>query len=452
MIKIRLLFFALCYFLCSELWAATLIHDYQFTNSLADSLGGPSLGVLGGGSLSGGYYHFAANQGLSLSGGLANTATYSIRIKFRFNTLGVWQRIINYNNVDYGMYTLSNYFNFYPYGGDSTKVFTAGTDVELLLTRDGATKELKIYRNGSLDWTGIDSNNYGISNSNYLRFFVDDGSEAAAGAVDYIQIYDGVVNGTTPTPALSTSNTNFGNVRVGTSVTASVTVTNSGASGSTLTGTIGAASGSEFSPTSGTQSFSLGQNASNSRTFTYTPSARGADSTTISINSNATNTTATLTGTGVSPVYSSSISSGSTIDFGIVDKNSTATRTLSIQNLTPDANLGNLTNLTILSATISGLDSSYYSIENFTPGTILVKNGTLDMLIRVTNNDHIVERRDAVLTIVTDANAALGMAGNIYTYNLTAYLVPESSSFLFLSIASVFFCFTRQKFSIRKKS
>ncbi len=247
----------------------------------------------------------------------------------------------------------------------------------------------------------------------------------------------------TAAPALTVSNTNFGNVRVGSSGNATVTVTNTGNAGTTLTGNIGAASGSEFSPVTGSQSFSLAQNQQATRTYTYSPSARGTDSTVVSVTSNATNGTATLTATGVSPVYSSNVAPGNTIDFGVVDKDVTTTRGLTIQNTTPDADLGDLTDLTILSATISGVDAAYYSIENFIPGTRLSKNATTGLTIRVTNNDHLVDTRNAVLTIVTDANAALGTTGNIYTYNLTAYLVPEPSSYIFLSIAGILFCFSR---------
>ena len=210
------------------------------------------------------------------------------------------------------------------------------------------------------------------------------------------------------TPILSASNTNFGNVRVGTSATASVTVTNSGNTGSTLTGTIGAASGSEIIPNSGTQSFSLGQNLSSTRTYTYTPATRGADSTTISISSNAGSTTRTLTGTGVSPVYSSSVAPNSTIDFGTVEAYSYNEYVLRIQNITPDSELGNLTNMTLLSAAISGIDASWFSIENFTPGTVLGKNGYIDLVLRATNPEWRWIFRNATLTIVTDENAAFG--------------------------------------------
>ncbi len=280
-----------------------------------------------------------------------------------------------------------------------------------------------VFYMGIIDTTG---------NIRSVRFNFTEGGGDVIG-LDNIQFS----SASAPSATLSSNNTNFGNVRVGTSNTATVTVTNTGASGSTLTGTIGAATGSEFSPVSGTQSFSLSQSQSSVRTYTYTPTARGADSTTISISSNVNNTTASLTGTGVSPVYSSSVAPNSTIDFGTVDKNITLTQTLTIQNITPDADLGNLTNLTLLSATISGADASYFSIENFTPGTVLSKNGLLNLLIKITNSDYLVETRNATLTIVTDENAALGVSGNIYTYHLTAYLVPEQSTYIFMSIAGL---------------
>lgn len=254
----------------------------------------------------------------------------------------------------------------------------------------------------------------------------------------YFSTNEIVVNGTTASsvPNISSNNVNFGNVRVGTSSAGTLTVTNTGDSGSTLTGTINPASG-DFSPTSGTQNFSLASGTSASRTFTYTPSSRGADSYNVSITSNAQNVSSNLSGTGVSPVYQSSLSPGSTMDFGTVDKDVTITKTLTIQNITPDADLGNLTNLTLLSATISGADASFFTLSNFTPGTVLSKNALTNLLITVTNSDYLVRNKYATLTIVTDENAALGIAGNTYTYQLTAYTVPEASTFLFLSLTGL---------------
>ncbi len=248
-----------------------------------------------------------------------------------------------------------------------------------------------------------------------------------------------------PSSGMTASNTNFGNVRVGTSANATVTVTNSGQSGSTLTGTIGAASGSEFSPVSGTQSFTLTQGQSANRTYTYAPNARGTDSTPVVVNSDATNSTLTLTGTGVSPVYSSSVAPSTTIDFGSVEAYSYNEFVLRIENLTPDADLGSLTNLTLLSATISGIDASYFSIQNFTPGTVIGKNGYFDLVLRATNPEWRLAYKNAVLTIVTDQNAALGATGSAFSYDLRARMLPEPSSYMFLSIASILVCMYLRK-------
>jgi hypothetical protein len=63
--------------------ASMLIHDYQFLNNLNDSLGGPSLVSLGG-TVGSGNYTFAAEQGLSLSNALPNSADYSLFMDFEF--------------------------------------------------------------------------------------------------------------------------------------------------------------------------------------------------------------------------------------------------------------------------------------------------------------------------------------------------------------------------------
>lgn len=251
------------------------------------------------------------------------------------------------------------------------------------------------------------------------------------------------ISGSDPA-VLSASNTNFGNVRVGTSSTATVTVTNTGSSGSTLTGSIGSASGAEFSPTTGAENFSLGSNQSFNRTYTYAPSSRGNDSTNVSVTSNAGSSSRTLTGTGVSPVFSSSIAVGSTIDFGEVGY--IANQTLRVQNLTPDANLGNLTDMTLLSATITGPDASYFTIENFTPGMKLSKSELQDLSIKFMHNYSGREDygyvRNATLNITTDVGADFGSQGASYAFNLQAVTIPEPGCVyllgVFLSLMLIF--------------
>ena len=272
------------------------------------------------------------------------------------------------------------------------------------------------------------------------------GGALANGYLDNFRYTAGVTNN----PTLSVSNTNFGNVRVGTSATASVTVTNTGESGSTLTGNISSASGSEFTPNSGTQSFSLDQNQATSRTFTYTPTDQGTDSETITVSSNEDGSdTANLTGTGVTPVFSSSVSPGSEIDFGMIHLNTavldhpdippTVYETITISNITTDADLGNLTDLSILDAYITG--DGTFDIIDFTP-TVLGKDGTLEITIRYSTimayNGGVAPSqgiKNAVLTIVTDQNAAFGEAGDVFTFNLTGEVVPEINTIFLLGFS-----------------
>ena len=53
--------------------------------------------------------------------------------------------------------------------------------------------------------------------------------------------------------------------------------------------------------------------------------------------------------------------------------------TLSISNITSDADLGALTDLTLLSAQISGADAGMFSLLNFAAGSRLNKGGTFDL-------------------------------------------------------------------------
>lgn len=333
------------------------------------------------------------------------------------------QLIREVNGVATALYTSSGYWaNATQY---DVKVFRTGSNVGMYITRvsDGA-----VMANVSVADNNFTSGKVGLWNSSQVTYY------------DNLQYNDNYA-------ALGVSNTNFGNVRVGTSATATVTVTNTGSGSSTLTGTTGAASGSEFSPTSGTQSFTLGQNQQNTRTYTYTPSAQGSDSTTISVSSNAGSATRTLTGTGVSPVFSSSVAVGSTINFGEVGY--IEDRTLSVQNITTDANLGNLTDMTLLSATITGPDASYFTLENFTPGTKLSKSQLENLAIRFMHNyggrDDYGYVRNATLTLTTDVGAALGVNGQSYSFALQATTIPEISTLSMFAFSLLFAFFLRKK-------
>lgn len=238
---------------------------------------------------------------------------------------------------------------------------------------------------------------------------------------------------------LGVNKTDFGNVRVGTSKTADITVTNTG--GGTLTGTIGPAINDSYvTPNMDNTAFSLTSGGISSRTFTYTPENRGTTvAATVDITSNAGNSSQTLTGSAVGPeVYTSAIQ-GSTLDFGILQPGDSASQTLDISNITTDIALSDLTDLTILSLQITGENASLFSYSGFTPGMVIHKGGSLPLLLQFINNIGMSGMANATLIITTDEDAPLGTAGNVYTFQLQAIVVPEINIIYFFTIAFFFF-------------
>lgn len=188
--------------------SAALIHNYELNGSLADSLGGPSL-VAEGGTLNSGSYSFGPNQGLTLSGalstGAATNGNYSIELAFRFFDLTGFRKIIDFKNLtsDNGLYVLESALNFFPAVTGASGAFTPNVNVHVVLSRDGASGQVLGFMNGvqqlprPTDPAFIDSSNLAVFNatdSSIIRFFEDDTitgrSEASAGVVDYIRIYD----------------------------------------------------------------------------------------------------------------------------------------------------------------------------------------------------------------------------------------------------------------------
>lgn len=182
--------------------AASLIHDYQFQNSLADSLGGPSLTSLGG-TVGAGEYAFGAQQGLSLSGALtaSQIGNYSIYMDFEFNDLSGYKKIVDFKNLasDNGLYNLSSDLNYYNFSFGADGAFTAGSFAQVVLTRDSASGLVTGYVNGleQIQFTDTTSDAVFNAANNVINFFQDDnvtgGRESTSGAVSEIRIYDGAL-------------------------------------------------------------------------------------------------------------------------------------------------------------------------------------------------------------------------------------------------------------------
>ena len=178
---------------------AALIHDYQLNGTLADALGGPAL-VAAGGTLGANNYSFAANQGLSLSNGLpSSNGNYSIAMTFQFASTNGYTKIIDFKDrsSDNGLYNFNGRLNFYNYvtSSDNTN-FVSNQDVDVVLTRNVDTNEVVGYINGIQQIAFTDGGGDGVFSAanDIIQFFKDDfatgQSEAAAGIVDRICIYD----------------------------------------------------------------------------------------------------------------------------------------------------------------------------------------------------------------------------------------------------------------------
>jgi hypothetical protein len=156
-------------------------------------------------------FHFGVNQGLSLSGTGAFD-TYSIDIRFSFDSINAsadgYQRILDFKNrtSDSGLYSYNGHLSLFasiynpgdPSALSASQVFTNGTLVDLLVTRD-ATGLFSTFINGApifsvTDLTGATEFS---GPNNIIYFFMDDFvslmnypnlPEAGTGFIESIQV------------------------------------------------------------------------------------------------------------------------------------------------------------------------------------------------------------------------------------------------------------------------
>lgn len=192
MMKTRYLLAALA--LCAAVDGhAALLHDYEFNGNLNDALTGPAL-VANGGTVGPGAYSFHANQGLQLQAYLG--ATYTIDMVYHFDALPNWQKIVDFSDLtkDTGLYANFNAYNLFSSSGGAGAI-TAGKDTRLSFTRS-ADASFRLYQDGVQVMSFKDSSGYADFSGHYATFFRDDrnGSEAGAGSVDFIRIYDNALS------------------------------------------------------------------------------------------------------------------------------------------------------------------------------------------------------------------------------------------------------------------
>ncbi|MBM4034468.1 MAG: choice-of-anchor D domain-containing protein [Planctomycetes bacterium] len=222
----------------------------------------------------------------------------------------------------------------------------------------------------------------------------------------------------------------FGYVLVGYTGTQSLAVANTGDLHTTPAGTFPSASG-EFAPGS-IQGFSLAQGAGTSRNYTYTPTAHGPQQATVRADflngsSDGANLPQILdqiiTGTGVGPVFSSSLAPGTTLGFGDVILGGQATQTLTISNLSTDGVFVDaLTGLSLVSFVFGGPDGAAFSVAPGVPGSAVSEGGFLDVEVQFAAQGP-AGAKSATLTLTTDQGAAFGGGGAQFAWNLTGNVV-----------------------------
>lgn len=185
---------------------AAPVHEYEFDNTLADSLGGPALQSLGG-TLGDGSYTFAAGQGLILDGALGNGADYSVEITAQLDQVSGYRRILDFKNggSDAGLYSFAGSLSFSPAIFGTASVILASNPVTILLTRIASTNTLSGYANGVSQFSIVDGAGAGIFSTTGARmvFFRDDNvfpGEESSGAVTSIRIFD---RGLSPTEVVA---------------------------------------------------------------------------------------------------------------------------------------------------------------------------------------------------------------------------------------------------------
>ena len=176
---------------------ADIIHSYEFSGNLSDSVGGVTL-TPNGGTITASEYQFLANQGLALQSPRA-LKSYTLAMRFRFNAVSGFRKAVDFKKLtsDNGLYVSTARLELFGVSGAGPGgAFAANVFSVVALTRNDSTKKVIGYVNGVKQWEFTDNGEVAVpditSGVSTFQFFKDDGlgSEASAGAVDWLKVYD----------------------------------------------------------------------------------------------------------------------------------------------------------------------------------------------------------------------------------------------------------------------
>jgi hypothetical protein len=142
---------------------STLISQYKFDGVIADTLGGDTVTVYTndggdpsnatqtfGTDATGSFWEWTSSNarggGFTIDANLLDPSNYSIALRFRFNQVSSYNKIIDYLDraSDTGFYLLDGQVDFYPLGTGTT-TYGSNDLVDLIATRDSATDTFTVY-------------------------------------------------------------------------------------------------------------------------------------------------------------------------------------------------------------------------------------------------------------------------------------------------------------------
>jgi hypothetical protein len=255
--------------------------------------------------------------------------------------------------------------------------------------------------------------------------------------------------GVAPQALIDTTSANAGQVRIGDTGTAGLVLTNVGDGNLSGLGVVSNLNGDFVAATglfsSAGQVFSLTDASLAFENYTYAPTTRGGDSQDVTLDlsngsPDGTNSPlmqmVTLLGQGVGAEFTSVGDVAGVFNYGNVTLGDTVSLMLDLSNLTPDGDLGALTDLSLLGSLIAGGDAGDFSLLGFSP-TVLSDGESIGLNIEFTPTA--AGLRSSTLSFLTDQNAPLGLGGLSFNFSLSgsgvaASMVPEpSTGALFLS-------------------
>lgn len=125
------------------------------------------------------------------------TGSYSISMLMRFNPMDTgYARLIDFSNstLDTGIYKLRDGVSFYPVGTFAAGSFVENQDLFITITRDGTSKLVSLYINGTPSGTYVDTGDLYAPSATALYFLLDNTTGSAAiqetdaGVIAYLQL------------------------------------------------------------------------------------------------------------------------------------------------------------------------------------------------------------------------------------------------------------------------